>query len=78
MSGFSEDAFSLDALRETPAPDSLEPGALGDLHYALRVQGWRERGRRLRDLTEQILAEAYPELLSDGPPSPESGQGGDS
>jgi hypothetical protein len=75
MSGFSEDAFSLDGLRDAPAPDSLEPGALDDLHYALRVEGWRERGQRLRRLTAELLAETSPELLSDGPASPESDRG---
>ena len=57
MSGsFSDDAFSLEALRAAPSSDLLEPGDLDDLHYALRVQGWYERGRLLRDLEERLLA----------------------
>jgi hypothetical protein len=73
--GFSEEAFDLAALRAAPPSDSLEPGTLDDLHYALRVQGWRERGRRLRRLTEQMLAESSPELLSGDSASPVSDRG---
>jgi hypothetical protein len=45
MSGFPDEAFSLDALGDAPPAETLEPGYLADLDYVLRFQSWRERLR---------------------------------
>lgn len=74
MSGFADDAFSLESLGEASS-ETLEPGALADLQFGLRVEGWRERGLLLRHLTEQILEESSPELLQRGPASLEPDRG---
>lgn len=56
MSGFPDWAFSLEGL-DASEREALDAETLAALDYLLRVEGWRERGRRLRDLTGQLSAE---------------------
>jgi hypothetical protein len=58
MSGFSDDAFSLDALRAEPSDVGLQGLDLDELHRELLVAGCHERLQLCRRLAEDAEAEA--------------------
>jgi hypothetical protein len=47
MSGFPDDAFSLEALRGAAASEALKPGALAGLDSDLRLRDLQQRTQRM-------------------------------
>jgi hypothetical protein len=75
VSGFSEEAFSLQSLGDALPGELLQPGGLEELHRALLVDGCRDQLLLVERLIEQRLAESDVERPIDAGAPLESADG---